>query len=76
MRDAAETLEVDTSAGDARPGDTFLLASDGLTRVMTDEEIYAELTALPGEEAADSLLETVLSRGAPDNVSMILVRIT
>lgn len=73
---AAETLEVDTSAGDARVGDTFLLASDGLTRVMTDEEIYAELTALPGKEAADSLLRTVLSRGAPDNVSMILVRIT
>ncbi len=73
---ATETLEVDTSAGDARSGDTFLLASDGLTRVMTDEEIYAELTALPGEEAADSLLQTVLSRGAPDNVSMILVRIT
>ena len=72
----APDLRVDTVSGDVRPGDQFLLASDGLTRVMTDEEIYAELTALPGEEAADSLLQTVLSRGAPDNVSMILVRIT
>jgi serine/threonine protein phosphatase PrpC len=26
--------------------------------------------------AADRLLETVLSRGAPDNVSMIIVRMT
>lgn len=73
---AAETLEVDTSAGDARSGDTFLLASDGLTRVVTDDEIYAELASSSGEDAADRLLRTVLARGAPDNVSLILVRIT
>ena len=36
---ASETLEVDTSSGDAHAGDTFLLASDGLTRVVTDDEI-------------------------------------
>ena len=73
---ASETLDVDTSAGDARAGDIFLLASDGLTRVVTDEEIYAELTTSSGEDAADSLLRTVLARGAPDNVSLIIVRIT
>ncbi len=73
---AAETLEVDTSAGDARSGDTFLLASDGLTRVVTDDEIYAELASSSGEDAADRLLRIVLARGAPDNVSLILVRIT
>ena len=58
------------------PGDTFLLASDGLTRVVTDDEIYSELTSAPIEAAADSLLQTVLSRGAPDNVSLILVRLS
>jgi serine/threonine protein phosphatase Stp1 len=73
---ASETLDVDTSAGDARAGDIFLLASDGLTRVVTDEEIYTELTTSSGEDAADSLLRTVLARGAPDNVSLIIVRIT
>ena len=72
---ASETLEVDTSTGDARAGDIFLLASDGLTRVVTEDEIYSELSA-PIEAAADSLLQTVLSRGAPDNVSLILVRLS
>jgi len=73
---ASEELEVDTSTGDAYAGDTFLLASDGLTRVVTDDELYAELTSVPIEAAADTLLQTVLSRGAPDNVSLILVRLS
>jgi serine/threonine protein phosphatase PrpC len=73
---ASETLEVDTSTGDARAGDTFLLATDGLTRVVTDDEIYSELTSSQIEAAANSLLQMVLSRGAPDNVSLILVRLS
>lgn len=72
---AAEELRVDTSAGDARPGDLFLLASDGLTRVVDDDELYAELTSAELEPAADALLDTVLSRGAPDNVSFVIVRV-
>jgi serine/threonine protein phosphatase Stp1 len=72
---ASEALDVDTSTGDAYAGDTFLLASDGLTRVVSDDEIYSELTQ-PIDSAADSLLRTVLSRGAPDNVSLILVRLS
>lgn len=72
---AAETLRVDTSAGDAQAGDLFLLASDGLTRVVNDDEIYAELTSADPESAADALLDKVLSRGAPDNVSFVIVRV-
>lgn len=72
---AAEELRVDTSAGDARPGDLFLLASDGLTRVVDDDELYAELASAELEPAADALLDTVLSRGAPDNVSFVIVRV-
>jgi serine/threonine protein phosphatase PrpC len=73
---ASEDLKVDTSGGDALPGDIFLLASDGLTRVVDDDLIYEELMASEPARAADRLLETVLSRGAPDNVSMIIVRMT
>lgn len=73
---ASKALEVDTSTGDARSGDKFLLASDGLTRVVTDDEIYAEVMGSPLAEAADTLLETVLARGAPDNVSLIIVEVT
>lgn len=72
---AAETIEVDTVGGDARPGDQFLLASDGLTRMVRDDELAAELERGPPARAADRLIETVLERGAPDNVSLIVVKL-
>lgn len=72
----AETAEVEVVGGDARPGDRFLLASDGLTRVVHDEELAAELERSPPERAADNLLELVLARGAPDNVSLIIARLS
>jgi serine/threonine protein phosphatase PrpC len=71
----ATDMELDTVEGDAIAGDIFLLASDGLTRVVDDGEIAAELERSPPEEAGDTLLRTVLERGAPDNVSMIIVRL-
>ena len=69
-----ETLDVDSVSGDAKEGDIFLLASDGLTRVVPDDEIATELGHGSMEQAADNLLQTVLARGAPDNVSLIIVR--
>lgn len=71
----AADVEVDTVEGDAVSGDIFLLASDGLTRVVDDQEIAAELERSAPEAAADTLLQTVLERGAPDNVSLIIVRL-
>ena len=54
------------------PGDRFLLASDGLTRLVKDAEILGELSAPNADQAADRLIDMVLSRGAPDNVSLII----
>ena len=71
-----EALKAEIGSGDARPGDIFLLASDGLTRVVGDVELLDELTAWSPDEAADRLVETVLARGAPDNVSLIIVTLT
>lgn len=70
-----ERLEVDTVSGDAQAGDIFVLASDGLTRLVGDEEIAAEIDGGGLERAADKLIETVLARGAPDNVSLIITRV-
>lgn len=71
----AENAQVDVVAGETVPGDRFLLASDGLTRVVPDDEIAAELERSSPGEAVDRLTETVLARGAPDNVSLIIVSI-
>src|SRR5262249_9381305 len=73
---AAERLEVDTIGGDLRPGDLFLLASDGLTRLVSDEEILSALQGDDIELSATSLLELALDREAPDNVSLIVLRAT
>ena len=71
-----EDLKVDTVNGDARPGDQFLLASDGLTRLVDDDEIAEELSTKHLEDAADTLIEMVLARGAPDNVSIVIIEVT
>ena len=70
-----EELKVQTVSGDARPGDQFLLASDGLTRLVEASELLAVLTSRPAEQAAEELIETTLSRGAPDNVSLIITTV-
>ena len=55
------------------PGDTLLLCSDGLSNVVPEDEITAVLLDSPdAESACRDLLDLALSRGAPDNVSMIV----
>ena len=70
-----ENLRIDTVSGDVASGDIFLLGSDGLTRLVDDDEMLEELTSNPPDIAADNLLQTVLDRGAHDNVSFVIVRI-
>lgn len=69
-------LKIDVTSGDARPGDQFLLASDGLTGLVDDSELAAAITSRTPAEAAESMIETVLSRGAPDNVTVVIVKLT
>ena len=40
---------------------------------LTDEEIAAVLSKYEGETAADELLHLAISRGAPDNVTLIVL---
>ncbi|HXG82042.1 MAG TPA: protein phosphatase 2C domain-containing protein [Sphingomicrobium sp.] len=70
-----EDLQLDVIGGDVMPGDLFVLASDGLTRVVGDQELLDELETGGTEAAADRLIETVLARGAPDNVSIVITRV-
>jgi len=55
-------------------GDVFLLCSDGLTACIDDDEIGAAIVGSGLDVAADWLLDSALARGAPDNVSFVLVR--
>jgi serine/threonine protein phosphatase PrpC len=74
-RAVGETLsvEVDTSGGQVEAGDRFLICSDGLTRVVPDDEIRAIATVGDPASICDALVELCLQRGAPDNVTIIVV---
>lgn len=71
---AMDRLRVDAVGGELLRGDTFLLASDGLTRLVGEAELSARLAAGDLEHAAQDLLDLALARGAPDNVSLVIVR--
>ncbi len=66
-------LELDWVHAPVEPGDLFLLCSDGLTRMVADAELEAELARGPIESVCQALLALTLSRGAKDNVTIILV---
>ena len=58
---------------EAKVGDRFLLCSDGLTNVVTDETLrmtLAELTDL--DAAADQLVDLAIRSGGPDNITCVL----
>ena len=71
---AAARLDVDILHGDVRAGDIFLLASDGLTRFVEPDELLRGLQSGDLERAADDFVDLVVSRGAPDNLSFIVLR--
>ncbi len=69
-------LEIERGAvARVKPGDVFLLASDGLTRLFGEEEMAEAMATSDLEALADRWLETALERGAPDNVTFVLVRV-
>ena len=70
---AADQLALEESSNPLASGDILLLCSDGLSRALADREIAAILDDDPVERVADRLIESALSRGARDNVSVVVV---
>ncbi len=70
------SVEVDTDEQMLLVGDSVLLCSDGLTRMVTDPEIASTLlTSTSAQEAADRLVDLANENGGADNVSVIVLRI-
>lgn len=70
----ARELKLDAYEGTIEPGDLFLLMTDGVTGVCSDAEIAAALSGKPLEEGADEIVRLCLERGAPDNLTLLLVQ--
>ncbi len=71
--DTPESLDIDGSVREAVPGDRWLLTSDGLFGVVSDESIEKTLNEYDNlDECAQKLVDLALSAGAPDNVTVVL----
>lgn len=57
-------------------GDTFVLCSDGLSGPVEDEEIGAIVASMSPADAAGALVDLANLRGGPDNITVIVVRVT
>ena len=66
-------VEVDTWTYGARAGDVVLLCSDGLTSMITEEQIVAILSSESDlDAAADRLIDEANEAGGRDNITVIL----
>ena len=69
-------VEVDADEHLLLDGDTLLLCSDGLTRMVTDPEIASTLlTHLGAQSAADRLVALANEYGGEDNVTVVVLRV-
>ncbi len=72
---AAESLAIDVVSHEVRPGDRFMLCSDGLNKTVSDAEISEILQHRSCAEAPKALLYRALDSGARDNVTAVVVHV-
>jgi serine/threonine protein phosphatase PrpC len=72
----ALSVSPDASEIEVRPGDVYLLCSDGLTGMVPEEEILRLVTKNTDdlENACQALIDTANERGGLDNITAILVK--
>ena len=58
-----------------KDGNVYLICSDGLTDMLTAEEIEETLRTAAFDTVSDQLLEKALERGGKDNITLILCRV-
>jgi serine/threonine protein phosphatase PrpC len=68
-----DSVDVDLTFQHLRRGDVLVLCSDGLFRVVNEDEI-AGAVGDDLQAGCAALIETARTRGAPDNVTVLLVR--
>ena len=73
---ASPTVEPDVYSGEAKPGDLFLVASDGLTGMVDDRRLQQLLMArVSPERMVHSLIAEANGRGGLDNITAIIVMV-
>lgn len=66
--------ELEITSDPLRPGDLFVICSDGLTNHVEDQEILHCVNTNLSQQACDRLVEMALERGGSDNVTVVVAR--
>lgn len=73
---AGPDVDVDTLEIELVGGDRLLLCSDGLTAVLSDEELYDFVARSRDlETTCRSLVDEANARGGPDNITVLLIEV-
>jgi PPM family protein phosphatase len=69
-----DDLEVDQATVEVQAGDRLLLCSDGLTSMISDEDVRKILESNDDpQEASDALVEAANAAGGQDNITTVVV---
>ncbi len=69
-----DSVEVDTKSVKLRKNEALLLCTDGLSNVVSEEEMLDIVSGTEHEEAAELLISLALTRGGPDNVTAVIIK--
>lgn len=70
-----EDVDVDTRVDALRPGDIFVLCSDGLSNLVEEADMAQILGRYRLQEAGMKLIELANDRGGDDNITAVLARV-
>jgi PPM family protein phosphatase len=70
-------VEADIQNDQVHPHDIFLICSDGLTDVLSDQDIqnFASADGKSSQEICRMLVDAANAGGGPDNITVVIVRI-
>jgi protein phosphatase len=68
-------LLVDLDRKEYKPGDKYMLCSDGLTNMVDDQTIKKVMKEMPLEASVNELIRLALEAGGQDNVTTVMVEI-
>jgi protein phosphatase len=70
------TPHVPTEPVELQENDTLVLCTDGLWSLMSERDLAALARSNPPAEACKKLLKAALDRGGPDNITLLVLRVS
>lgn len=71
-----DSVEADFFAVQLHRGDTVLLCSDGLSNIVSNDQMEESMALEDLEETSSRLLQGALDGGGTDNITFVLLRVT